>query len=191
MFEHELKNAYIGEVYEYSYDFRGKTSSNLTADGWTIVKGTPTLNTYWISGSDIRLTRGIDVSNAKKITISIYGTLSSANSFAWGIAKSVTTSWSVGWTWSFMSSESNGRQINIYWTSTEFSWISAWTYTQTATFDLENKTWKLSTTWKTDQTWTLTDTDVANIKNQIAVIYVYTAWSGSNWGLATYSITVE
>ena len=24
LIEHELKNAYIGEVYEYSYDFRNK-----------------------------------------------------------------------------------------------------------------------------------------------------------------------
>jgi hypothetical protein len=39
MFQHELKNDYIGEykVYEYSYDFRNKTTTQLANDGWTNV----------------------------------------------------------------------------------------------------------------------------------------------------------
>ena len=37
--EKELKNAYIGGHYEYSYDFRGKTTSQATADGWTLGSG--------------------------------------------------------------------------------------------------------------------------------------------------------
>ena len=38
LYEHELKNAYIGEVYEYSYDFRNKTLAQIQADGWNETK---------------------------------------------------------------------------------------------------------------------------------------------------------
>jgi hypothetical protein len=36
LIEHELKNDYIGEVYEYSYDFRGKSVAKMQSDGWNI-----------------------------------------------------------------------------------------------------------------------------------------------------------
>jgi hypothetical protein len=35
MFHHELKNAYIGGYYEYSYDFRNSSTSQITSDGWS------------------------------------------------------------------------------------------------------------------------------------------------------------
>jgi predicted membrane-bound spermidine synthase len=36
----ELKNDYIGKVYEYSYDFRNKTTTQVQNDGWFVYDNT-------------------------------------------------------------------------------------------------------------------------------------------------------
>ena len=48
-----LKNAYIGEVYEYSYDFRNKSSTILTNDWWSVWSWT-TIDSNGITSSSLR-----------------------------------------------------------------------------------------------------------------------------------------
>ena len=72
MFEHSLKNAYIGGVYEYSYDFRNKSTSQITADGWIVVSWTPSTSSDWLKSSDgaiVLYNIGNAMTNATKITL--------------------------------------------------------------------------------------------------------------------------
>ena len=46
-----LKNDYIGEVFEYSYDFRGKSVAKMQSDGWNIFLNSnyAIFNSNWIN----------------------------------------------------------------------------------------------------------------------------------------------
>ena len=187
-----LKNAYIGEVYEYSYDFRSKTTSQITSDGWSYSAwGTPSFNSYGVYWSWIRITRNLSLTDARKITITTYWTLNSSASFSGYIAKTVTSQTRDGLSWTSITTEQNKMAMIIYWTSHEYSWFSSWTYTVVGVIDFVAKTWTLSATWKTTQTWTLTDTDVSNIKNNTTKLFAYISGGGSSYWLATISIAVE
>lgn len=49
MFQHELKNAYIGEYRgEYVYDFTTKTIADLTTDWWTNIDSNMAIDSNWI-----------------------------------------------------------------------------------------------------------------------------------------------
>ena len=60
-FEHSLKNAYIGKVYEYSYIFKWKTAAQIWNEFSTLV-GTIKVNSDWVtwpSGADLRIKKDI------------------------------------------------------------------------------------------------------------------------------------
>ena len=189
----ELKNAYIGEVYEYSYDFRGKSTSQITADGRSYSAwATPSFWTYWVyGGSSVRLSYDISshISNAKKIKLD-FTTKTSSYSWAWfRMAKTVTSSVREGLTWPWYNNTSE-IYMNIYDSSNSFSWITSWTYQFTSIIDLEAKTWGLSITWKSDVSWTLTDSQVSNILSNTTKIFVFISSADSNQWISTVSITI-
>ena len=45
------KQVYPALPYQYSYDFRNKTTAQFTADGWTAYEWTPSFNADGIYGS--------------------------------------------------------------------------------------------------------------------------------------------
>lgn len=180
-------------VYEYSYDFRNKSSTILTNDGWTTVKGTPSFSGYGVRWVDTRLTRDLpSLTNAKKIIFYCSGTVVDGN-IACRVANSVTSSSSVWVSGVSLEVGNNQRQVRIYDTNTNYSGLSTWTYTSSLVFDLANKTFTLTTSWLTTQTWTITDTQISNIRANTKKIYIFVDSQGSNtsWGLATMWITIE
>ena len=89
----ELKNAYIGEVYEYSYDFRNKSSTILSNDGWTNASsGTTTFSSQWIKWSSIRYTKPINLSNASRLTLSCTWAWGNDDEYGFRVWQTVTTS---------------------------------------------------------------------------------------------------
>lgn len=190
--ETELKNAYIGGVYEYTYDFRNKSTSQITADGWSYSAwSTPSFSSYGIRGDTSRVTRDLSLTNAQKITVRGYTTIASSNSFAIYIAKTVTSSLRDGISWAYLSTEDNKSRMAIYGTSHDYSWFSSWNYDFERIIDFSTKTWTLAISWKTTQTWTLTDTEVANIRNNTTKLFVYTYSTNSSTWLATVKLTIE
>ena len=195
----KIQRIYVGSnqvrpKYEYSYDFRNKSSTILTNDGWTIVKGTPSFNNYGVRWADIRLTRDLpSLTNAKKIIFYCSGTVISGSNIACRVANSVTSSSSVWVSGVSLDTGGNRRQVRIYDTNTNYSGLSTWTYTSSLVFDLANKTFTLTTSWLTTQTWTITDTQISNIRANTKKIYIFVDNSGSStsWGLATMWITIE
>ena len=173
MFEHSLKNAYIGEVYDYSYDFRNKTTANLTADWFSVYEWTWKVNSSWLSSNSSNARVIVNKSiqsllNATKLTITQLCILS--NGSVW---IRLNWTWRTYATWMYMGTTENYQTLAIAGTANNYSWMSAWTYTQTAIFDFVNKTATLSCTWKSDHTETMTDTQINNIKNNINNIEFY------------------
>ena len=134
----ELKNAYIGEVYEYSYDFSNKTQATITADWWTFWNTSNfSSNSDGISWNPIRV--GYDISQyvptANKITMSFVCSLyNSAAAWLRLIKANGDYTW---FTWLFVTTwSSNYRTPSIYWTSwTNVTPYSNWVYTNTVELD--------------------------------------------------------
>lgn len=196
--EKELKNAYIGEVYEYSYDFRNKSSIILTNDWWTQQSWNIAFNSDGIyltsSSQNLILSRnlGASLSSAKKIKITQYSKESSTWSTIVALSTWATISQANTWTWPIMDINGGYQQYDIYWSVTNATTISSGTYTQSLTLDLVNKTAVLSCTWKTDQTITITDTQITNILTNSEYLILY-IWSGSwTWTVVwDISLTIE
>ena len=178
----ELKNAYIGEVYEYSYDFRNKSLSQVQNDWWTLQEwsGAVAFNANWVylSSKSYNL-RMWNVkwpwTNANKIIMTMTATV-----WTWSATFKLSTSDNADTNTTGINIDSNWNKqvLAIYWTSYTFSWLSSWTYTQKVVLDLLNKTYTLSCTWKTDNTWSITDAQIAWIKANSKTVWVY-IWSGS------------
>ena len=175
MFEHPLKNAYIGEVYEYSYDFRGKSSTILTNDWWTI-SGSPSFDSNWMSWSWINVYRALPTITSSTNRITLKYTFNINNSAAslfriWTMSGSSLTNVS----WMFITTgSSNYRRIHIGNTWTNYNGVSNWTYTAVLTLDLANNIWECTTTWLSSLNWTITNSEksviMSNIKNILANI---------------------
>lgn len=188
LFPHSLQNAYIGEVYEYSYDFRNKTLSQIQADGFSVWEWTVKLNANGISSntSNARIIVNHSIqslNNAKSLTIIQNCILSS-----WSNSIRLNGTWRTYATWIYMDDTQNQQLLQIGGNNTTYSWISAWTYTQKLVINFESKIATLSCTWKSDQTKTITDTEINNIYNNINNIetYVY----GSNCYIKDFSIVI-
>lgn len=188
MFEHPLKNAYIGEVYEYSYDFRNKTWSTCQADGWSVTWGqTPSVWGSWIyyNGwySNVAKTLGIDFSNAKKITFSMY--YYAPNNFEGLWFRILKMPWDSNRCGTWVST--TDRQVTINNTTVQSvtkSKPSTWWYTQTIEYDLVNKTYSYSGEFSA--TWSLTDAQITTIRT------LNSLWLGLDYSYVwTVSITVE
>ena len=186
LYEHKLKNAYIGEVYEYSYDFRNKVASQVTADWYVTAAWTPAYNSNWFTSSNssvARINKNIEsLANATKITLSFTVVLGSSATWTW-----IRLMWAsrTYWTWVLFDVNSNLCQYFIGWDKvTDSSWLSSWTHTTTVVLNLTNKTAVFSRTWKTDYSTSITDTQISNIKNNITLSEIYawmSAWVISNW----------
>jgi len=168
----QVRPAYL---YKYEYDFRNKTTTNLTNDGWTYTK-TPSIdaNGVYYSSWACYLTHSlVSFNNARKITID-------AQFQVW-----LTSMWSV-WLWTsinnwennwFYSDQTPSRQVklNSATITDERTSIQSWTRTIHIEYDLVNKTYLY--TWFIEQSWTLTDTQIANIKTNNALrIIVANPW---------------
>ena len=197
-----LKNAYIGEVYEYSYDFRGKTISQIKADGWTFFynAGDEAVNSYWLSvtsnfGDSVMAkieNLSWKLTNAKKITIALSWTNPTYYAIRYSLYRIATSSQRTDITWPRIAY--NNLQTHIYWVSTTTSSLSLTSYhTATTVIDLEAKTWITTLDTWTTQNWTLTDTQVSGIRNNTIWFYLSTGtqrWDTQKWWLATVYLLV-
>lgn len=158
----ELKNAYIGEEYDYVYDFRGKTTSQLTSDGWNLQSGA-SVDANWLTASSWgtnRMTLPVSVtSSTKKITM------------VWGL-KVYNAIWThlvdtsnSNQTWIHTNKSGNKCQVFISGSYTEYS--VTWLINDeelTNVIDLENLTDTATYSWGATVTKTLTSTNVSNIR---------------------------
>lgn len=179
----------VDETYTYSYDFRGKTSSQVESDWWEVTRGTLSLNAdwlYWTSGTwnEVYLqstTMNDALANAKKITLKLLGShlisWTSGNSF-------FTTQWKYPnaskYTWVYYAyGSSNSYQYGGTSKSFTYTQPSSWTCEYIYEVDLESKTATLTFIQWGSGTFTtnISDTDVANIR---ATNYIRCAvlWSG-------------
>ena len=183
----------VRPVWKYSYDFRNKSTSQITNDWWTYSAWTtPYFESNWVYGDIVRLAYDISshISNAKKITIQFSAWIVSSW-WAWvRLAKTVTSSSRVWLTWPWYNTNSE-TYMQIYDTNNSYSWLSNWTYTFNWVIDLAAKTWSLSITWKTTQTWTLTDTQVSNILNNTTKLFVFTTYNSSSAAVSDLKLTIE
>lgn len=176
-----LKNAYIGEVYDYSYDFRGKTTSQATADGRTLGSGV-SIDTNWLYASTwsntLKTITGKST-NAKKITL-ICGLYNADTS---NIDYSIwqATSWTVNSTWIYLGGQESTEVMTrrLLWTNTTYSfsipsWVIEWTYI----LDLENLT-RNTKIWTDVRNGTITQANANSIKansNYLRIAYQYWSW---------------
>lgn len=202
-----MKNAYIGEVFEYSYDFRNKTISQLESDGWdffynkSYASGTAdwvywgtTLNQSVMFKQENLSTK---LPNAKKVTI----TTVTKSDYTWiwarlyRVATSTTRSDITWMTYQVPSSrDSNPDRISywIYGTQSNVS-ITRSNYankpiTQTFIIDFEeNKMYLSNSEWYTN-TVTLTATQSSNIKNN-SIWYYLSTWA--YWYFQSFNIVIE
>ena len=183
----------------YSYDFRNKSASDLSNDWWT-TRWTLSTWSSWVSspiGADVNLLHSVDLSVAKKITI----TSSIINNNSQG-GKAF-----IFWLWIDNSSTWYTNAVNFYVVDSSYGWtkvqiLQSWTttnwtniwyiwtssYTPIIIIDLENKliTWKIN--WYSDSTLSLTDSQATAIKSYWC-LNLYT--TQNNFYIQDVSITVE
>ena len=178
--ESSLKNAYIGEVYEYSYDFRNKSSTILTNDWWTVGANTTIDSNGIISSSYSSTTHLIwkSIANAKKMVLTcwLYNAINMNSSYwLWATTSSVGTHYI-----SFYegASSSDNSSLALDWAAVqqflqqEPSWQSEWTYT----LDFENLTYNFEYAGVT-KSWTMTQTQADNIRNNNTALRIATQWT--------------
>lgn len=193
-------------VYEYSYDFRNKTASNLISDWWTFTtwqsQFTSDSNWCWrnSTSSDTRakIELGNKFANAKKITVTtnIYvNKVATWDSITFAI---YTTSWSNG-TWLYM--------WGIAWnwaswyvltypertTSIQSQTFSTGALTFVSTYDLENLTCTMTNSkGYPTQTGTITTTARDNIRANDYLWIIFYAWASTPvYKLTSGTIVVE
>lgn len=163
-----LKNAYIGQYYEYSYDFRGKSISQATADGWTLGSGvsidanwagsntwSSTVHPIWhsiINAKKIILTCWLYNANAMNSSYQIQNTASSSTNACWVYLE--------GYSSNYSTFALNGTQ-QAQFTISEPSWQSSWTYT----LDFENLTYNLVYWTVYTKSWTMAQSQADAIRN--------------------------
>lgn len=182
-------------VYEYSYDFRGKSSTILTNDWWTIASWTPSFWTYWMYWETIRITRPCpQMALAKKIILeyTTYAWASNTSS-TWGLGKTVNSSTREWLTRGYFERANNKYSVMIYdrmndYTGTLPTWNS---YTEKIVIDLEWKTFTCDMTWQTQKSWTITDTEVTNIRTNSNVMWAYTYMSNNSSWLTSVYMCIE
>ena len=186
----------IIQAYEYSYDFRNKSWTQVQNDWWTLIQWTSwtTINSnginfptkWWWTSNKVRISYPIVLTWAKKITMEMtyywaasdwwnnfnYTTRNSSSfddwwtSMAWA---TTTASWYV-WKWSGSS-----RNLTLRYDNSPVTW----TYTSTATFDLTTKTMTFQRNWLSQLTWTIPDGDISIIRsmNILAIDWWHDIWT--------------
>ena len=187
-------------TYTYSYDFRNKTTSQITSDGWTLLTWSLNVNSNWIlwnSNEDCRLAHTIpSLATAKRIIISgtFIGSTNSLNATSFMVGYG--SWWGTSATWSNYQ-WSSYAWIKVFcktnWTTASgnvVGYITATnTYKPTITIDLENKlvTWVIS--WFSNSTYSLSDTQVNDIRNNYTQLIPYV--SVNHTVISDISIDVE
>lgn len=194
MFEHSLKNAYIGEYWEYSYSFLWGSATQFANDGWQgtswwNVDGDGAYRNNWNSFMYITLPKGLN--NANKITMTRNGkTWSSGTSdcaFYLNTDASITTG-TVSWLY---FSYNNYNRFNVWGGGSSFTRSYNWTTTAVAVFDLVNKVWTLTfSNWTapSPSQWSITDWQVEVIREQQKYIILAQNWTPR---IASIKIAVE
>lgn len=165
----ELQNAYIGEVYNYEYDFRGKTSSQVTSDWWTLWSWLSFDSNWAYSSTWSSTTKAIwyALSNAKRITMTAW--IYNANSWnlsymLWNNKNTSTNQTGYYMSWYDGGNSQilvNGTIIEQY-AQSEPSWQSEYNYT----LDFENLTYKFEYAGIT-KSWAITQAQATSIKNNL------------------------
>jgi len=159
-----LKNAYIGEVYKYSYDFRNKTVSQITADGWTYTN-TPLFDSDWMYYSTWNsvLDKTIQqIWTHNKVTLEC--TFSVNRSYDFALACYLVNSSKTNQYWLYTDSGTWNKMVKISGTDvyTTTSVLSSWNYNLKLVLDLSNKTYNCSSPYSTS--WSLTDTQITALR---------------------------
>lgn len=188
----ELKNAYIGEVYEYSYDFRGKSSTNLTNDGWSVGANTTIDSNGITSSSYSSTTHEIwhSITNAKRLTLTCWLYDANAMNCSYWLRATKSSVWThrvssyLEWYNSWQSNIAiDGTNVQLF-SFTEPSWQSEWVLT----LDFENLTYK----WEyagVIKSWTMTQTQADNVRNNNTAIRLAAQyWT---WRIQYVKILVE
>ena len=199
LYEHELKNDYIGDVFEYGYDFRNKSSSQLSADWWSVLRWTLETWSSWITsptGKDVGLWYSRDLSTVKKITMDTSIVRNRDDSYSgrgmwfWVALNTsnfccfrVYNNW---WNYTWI----RVRSIiwwNVYdWTNVGNIWTSS--YNPKFIIDLENKTLTWEISWYSNSTYTLSDAQITAIRS-MSYLTVYA--TQHNFYIQNVNITVE
>lgn len=176
--------------YEYSYDFRGKTLSQIISDWWTTAQWSPTITSNGYASTTSGRARSNltlpSLATAKKITLN--ANVVFTNSYTYSKTVRLFTSSRTNATW-WLITPWMDTQIQIWW---DVIWIwaisSTWTFNTTAVFDLQNATYKFSSTWYSDRTGTLTSTQISNIR---ACTVAEAFAEDTNWAVSSMSLIVE
>lgn len=183
----ELKNAYIGEYtgFEYSYDFRGKTSSQVISDWWSYWASTTWIGCdsnwlYWTSnGSRLIMYTDFDMRNASKITLEAQVKTETDYDLNFWLCSSIQRT---NWTFIYQC-RYNNDDVAVWWLEVvtpnwnDYNWTYAWKYV----IDLDAKTYSITRTmgWLTWYSWSITDTMVSNIRNN--PMYLMVLSSAKTW----------
>ena len=170
MFQHSMQNAYIGEVYEYSYDFRNKTLAGVQADWWSFPEWTD-----WVSFNSNGMYKSawwykraeypVDISTASKVTLIWHITKWYSDIDAWFWFRDIQGSYWLSCAITTGYSETLFRMDN-WWSNYNFAsyWAMAqWSYIITIIIDFVNKTIYFSY-WTNSGTYSLSDTQVTTIR---------------------------
>ena len=177
----ELKNDYIGKVYEYSYDFRGKSIATCQSDGWSFSDtSTVTINSDWMncginpaSVYCIPSWLNTSLSTATKITMEMMFYKGSKSWNAWTNAvfyiswpSSMSSNWT-GWTSGYDENSNYVIGWRVLWT-VAYSWnynsTPNGTYILTTVIDLANKTINTKYWSIANLGWSLTDAQISTIR---------------------------
>lgn len=182
MFEHKLKNAYIGQwIYNYSYDFMNKSVATLQSDWWTFSRNWWTVTDWWSFTSNWfhntntsesnkfwLITRPVDFSNASKIIITwdLYLVSGSWNGaiYAWALDwDTYPTTWfscrfnsmnNSGYTWFWLYTYSTSAGVFDRTT------LATWNYSFEYNVDFSNMTTTVTLNSYNPVSTTLNSTDV-------------------------------
>ena len=166
----KIQRIYVGSnqvrpKYEYSYDFRNKSTSQITADGWTY-DNAPSFNSdgmyYYTWGSRNFNTLNYNIISAKKIVLKANFKITWSSYALWcTMVKVSDATYNTGMYIDYSPAQQvyiAGSVVTQYTASK-----SSWTYTETMEFDLENKTYTFSGFFASS--WSLTDSQISLIKN--------------------------
>lgn len=167
MFQLELKNAYIGEVYEYSYDFTKGSISDLTNQWWTWLSNCSINTTYWLTSSTSWDTPLLSqpkltsvLSSAKKIKIAYtcykWTTWNTTQRWFWFLSNWTNDVW-IYW-------DGSAIQLRLWWTLYVNTTSSQSVGTYNFSLDIDLTTKKAVYSWITSWTYTITDSDIATIR---------------------------
>ncbi len=192
-------------LYSYSYDFRNKSTSTLTSDGWNIFTNSSHMifNSDWFTTDNAQYAVMAKIENSDittalqtstKVTLSF--TAKIINTFGWRMslyntATSSTRSWV---TWPQASNGGSQIQTTIYWTNITDSRTINSTMTVTTVLDFTAKTWNTTATDGYTRSGTLTDTQISNIKNNSNWFYVTSSRfdnSNTNWRMTSMYVRIE